>query len=1653
MDIAERKRMTDEFTEKYGGSDELCKMFLTGAYGMSTEQEKLYRSLCTDIVGYETPSQYFRERYDAVVRTLAGDEAETELLYAYFDKLNLLQYSKGVPRRSVRSEVYLNSPSWIRDILRTAFYRRIYGVSLADFLLNKMPEKMLAYKQEDWKLSNLDDLIAAHLYAGDASVKNAVIEIINADNNTAVVTGDIIRGIIKSDDAELHALLGRLLVAARLQEGLRQTICENMDCGTVEAFTTLFDVIRDNGLLRFSSVKRAVATFIGMLDPEQLTRSSNKIFNLMDTVVHDAAQCRVLTASDDPIAVVVGLWGLGYREIDDAYDEMYRIAREGTGIQRQTAAYYNSMTEYYTRQQAFSCALMECGSLDIELAAEFFGEYMALWFREAAQCEGIDTLGKEKRPAELGRWFESPEKARRQLDLLTELLSTMKHKKYEFEPHLFPWHSVKLGRSDVLIRMAAIANGLGDRELIDRYAARLDEFDADGSARKAAVQFLLSDPKTKAQRTALIAALGNKEACTRNVALRIALKESFTPEEYAAMGELLRFKSDDLRYGVLELLKRQDEEGLRRTISRLLSDKREELRLGGLDLVTFLQDKGNDISGYKDMLTPTGEKEKLIYGRLFAQPKQAETLYTQKDAIEFSEIPYDERDYPLFSFDKETMETAFRKLSELIHEHRCDEYTNIFGEKVALGTGGSLLPLHPEDQTHKLAFLSLWKDFYEREIRDPRLLLAMNVSLSLKYDDDFMRGLFGETVTEGCFRGLANLERNTYTFARNSIGGTVLSRLLNIYADRELLHDTGKKVCAYVLRHTPADRVILRSQKPKLYRHTEYETILNDLGIYLTVNEFLRGWKTPEEFADVFRCRHALHARFNHVAEKDENTPADLHEMEMMAHRGEWINPTQDSLLQFDARGYIYAAYHGIITEAQMYWAMFELDSLREHFKSLFPWRKASDRFGIDDDPELKKYFSAVTDKIVDRVVAVEALRGDSETPFSKAVTAIGSIHGIEHLITLLKAMDKDSFVRSSCLGYVSGGSRSDNLSHLVSVSAPREDETAAMFAEAVRAAGIGEKRLIETAMYAPAWLDMTEAYLGYKGLKSAAYYFMAHMNDRYNRDEHKFAEIARYTPLDKEELFNGAFDRDWFREAYEALGEERFMLVYEAAKYVADGAKHTRARKYADACLGRINADEAETEIAAKRNKDLLMAYALIPFSGREELLHRYGFIQKFRRESGKFGAQRQTSERTACDMALRNLATLAGYSDVMRLTLAMESELAKSLVSYFEMRELDETAQAGLSFDENGLPELVFIKNGKKLASIPTAYKKNAYVTELKDAQKTFTEQLRRTVRMLEQAMEDRESFTCGEIRELRENPVLTELIDSTVFVCEGACGFLTEELSDTDAAAELRVAHPYDLYVSGQWREFQKRLFDRQKKQAFRQVFRELYLKLDEELASDKARMFAGHQLQPSRTLALLKKRRWMADEENGLQKIFYKDDIVAELYALADWFSPADIEPPTLEFVSFRDRRSLEPIPIEKVPPIVYSETMRDTDLAVSVAHAGAVDPETSHSTVEMRKVIVERNIELFGMKNVRVEGTHAYINGKLGEYSVQLGSGVTMLVGSHALNILPVHSQTRGRIFLPFLDEDPKTAEIVSKIVLLSADDKLKDPTVLEQIRR
>ncbi|HEU4965058.1 MAG TPA: DUF4132 domain-containing protein, partial [Bacilli bacterium] len=462
----------------------------------------------------------------------------------------------------------------------------------------------------------------------------------------------------------------------------------------------------------------------------------------------------------------------------------------------------------------------------------------------------------------------------------------------------------------------------------------------------------------------------------------------------------------------------------------------------------------------------------------------------------------------------------------------------------------------------------------------------------------------------------------------------------------------------------------------------------------------------------------------------------------------------------------------------------------------------------------------------------------------------------------------------------------------------------------------------------------------------------------------------------------------------------------------------------------------------------------------GKEDMLARYDFLQEFLKQSKQFGALRRESEGKTVTFALANLARNAGFSDTNRFTWSMETEKMAALAPYLQPIRIGEV-ELCVSVDEQGIASLRVEKNGKTLKSVPASLKKDETVVKCKEVLKSLKDQYKRARASLEQAMVSEAAFSMPELTELTRHPVIQPLLRDLVFTCAEGIGYLRDgALVDVAGArievrpdAALLIAHPVHLYESGKWSDFQRDIVKGQVKQPFKQVFRELYRPNADELASKTiSKRYAGHQIQPNKTVALLRGRGWTVSYEEGLQRVYHAENVIGHIYALADWFSPADVEAPTLEEVHFTHRKTGKLLPFDEIPPVIFSEVMRDVDLVVSVAHVGGVDPETSLSTIEMRAVLVAEMLRLMKLDNVSIKGTHAHIAGKLGDYTVHLGSGQVHKMASGAVHILPVHAQHRGRIFLPFVDEDPRTAEIISKITLLAEDKKIKDPNILEQLR-
>lgn len=1701
------KEALDRRIGKLSGQDKELAMELT-AQNLNGDGQigKIAREFYLDV--QKTPSQWFLQKgllpgkcvHKGLLDAFVPEKYQKSFLYI-IDKLNRFPFSYGWNRRTVRTVGY--GPQIHLAFSLLTDYEKLYycGENVEDIIYRRLDEEKLDYIKNAWNFNrNFSLIYAGEIDSGNQAVIDACKDLILSENNTAYLDREMILGILRSDNRELHKLLCDLLLAARLQEGLRQAVCETMDEGTKEAFLDLLQVVEENDLIRYSSVKRAVSTWIGIFDEESVDRVNQKLLKLMGQCVRDREFCREQLKTNDSVAISAALWALGFDEAQDAVKAMGELIDHGTKNQKLTAAFYNqNLFDERLKIKTAKKAVLEYTD-DLELAAAFMPAFSAPldgWTRGLLQG-GPYHQGEARIPKKpvITDYFEDRADAEEQYEKFFNIYERLPQKGMVFRPCIFPWHYVEIMPSEVVRRLAFTAYVLQDEEKITNAAALLGEISGNSYERGYLLNLLLYKPVNQKQKDLLIGYMGNAEEHTSRIAIQLVKKIVFNERDYRLMEDMLRFKRGKLRGALLEFLMEQDDPSMEECLKRLLADKKEEKRSAGLDLLLRLGKEGDRAEFYKSVKGLAGgiekptDKEKILIGEILGEEKQ--DLSAQKgfgiydpDAQEKIPERKEGRDVILqcIPLPEKEIDEKIKKLDAFFKENEEYEYETAYGEKELLGNtytarkGGEIRGNNAERyclSNYPLA--DELRDFYEKEIKDYGTFVEWEAKILFRNNEIYENGrLFFEAV----FGKMPFKPEPLGIEYQKQISGVRLNYRYE-FMDKKFLFEAGIQA-VWALAS-----VINRETKIITYHYTgwngrqqEQSTTVGSLRFFDRFLEGLQYWETEEEFERAFYTAWRFELKCRENRERSQFVP-----------NVQFYNSLNAQALTPITPYWFLKAYHlGLIGKDILLKAILNyfnrkncLQALTQLVKKEYAkpanralWRQFfGERMAqeiLDRGEALVgsgtwcgKLVQELYDTVIPVMVDTELRRGEGETAFSADMDGITYIEGIDYLIRILMALGKDTLGRKTYYFWYSSSNhtKKEVLSRLLKSCYPAGKDNGGALGQALKNTSIKTERLIEVAMYAPQWIDVIQEYLGWQGLKSGCYYFMAHMNERF--DEQKMAMIAKYTPLTAEELQDGAFDIDWFTEAFETLGEKNFEMLYKAAKYISDGQKHSRARKYADAAVGNVTLDTLREQIGEKRNKDLLMSYGLVPFGKNREkdMLKRYQFIQQFAKEAKQFGAQRRASETKAAQIALVNLSVHGGFADVTRLILNMEGKLAEEFAGYMEWAAVEDV-EIRLHVDQDGKSEILCRKEEKPLKSVPSRLGKHPYVSEVKDAHKKLKEQYVRAKKLMEESMESGAEFTTSEICGLWGNPVVRAILAPCVFAGGGEMGFLepadgeivirsfdgTQKRAGVDL--QLRIAHPLDFYRAGVWHAYQKYLFDNQICQPFKQVFRELYVKLPEELGLKASRMFAGNQIQPQKTAGCLKGRRWIADYEEGLQKIYYKENIIARIYALADWFSPSDAEAPTLEWVEFSDRKTFEPLTIEQVPDLIYSEVMRDVDLAVSVAHAGGVDPETSHSTIEMRRAIVSFNLPLFRLDNVELKDSHALIRGTRGNYSVHLGSGVVHQEGGAMLHILPVHSQKRGKLFLPFVDEDPKTAEIMSKIVLLSEDKKIKDPFILDQI--
>jgi len=166
--------------------------------------------------------------------------------------------------------------------------------------------------------------------------------------------------------------------------------------------------------------------------------------------------------------------------------------------------------------------------------------------------------------------------------------------------------------------------------------------------------------------------------------------------------------------------------------------------------------------------------------------------------------------------------------------------------------------------------------------------------------------------------------------------------------------------------------------------------------------------------------------------------------------------------------------------------------------------------------------------------------------------------------------------------------------------------------------------------------------------------------------------------------------------------------------------------------------------------------------------------------------------------------------------------------------------------------------------------------------------------------------------------------------------------------------------------------------------------------------------------------------------------------------------------------------VEPLPLAEIPPLAFSEVMRNADMFVGVASVGN-DPTwsdggpqgryreywadfsfgTLSATAETRRDVLQRLVPRLKIApRCTFSDRFMVVRGDLRTYKIHLGSGnILMEPNDHYLCIVQKQRALapHEELFLPF-EGDQTMSIILSKAMLLADDTKIKDETILNQIR-
>ena len=1065
------------------------------------------------------------------------DGKTADMFRKVWERSHLYPFSTGLCRRSFRSRrnsfLYMEKNlSLLQDIVYASAFGKLD-------IRQELTKKKELYQYNAW----IAHMLAVMIDDGDSGLLERCGNIIYGDTESEFVSRELIAGLLMSRSEEAHKMVGDLLLAARLQEGLRQAVIESMDQGSQEGFLYILKIIIDNDLGRFSSVIRAFDTWTGLGLPSEKSSVAKKCLEMAYICLTDKPSAKSYLESSDALQIYVALWAAAFDEVDDIASVLTALLNSSQKYKKLSALYFLHQTAVPSIQNEL--ALINLTDPDLEISAWciknlFYGCMINEYRFEPPMAE---SLSAGFPPAKV-------------YQLLRETLCRLPKKEVVFQESLFPWCALTLSASEILEKMLYCIDMMKDGDFIDDILQFREKMSVD--VRCGLVKYFLKYPETEKQKIALIEALGDKSPLIRNFANELLADMTLSQADYRIIENLLQYKSGDIRKNSIKLLIGQEPGALLAAIGRLSSDSSENKRLGAIELISTI--KGNQrFSGIYQ------KAENLILSIKTAS--QAESIRTEEVTRKDQPVYTLENGFGLYdpnrlyapalasfsgdgdvkdilAISSRRVREIFTGLSDLIHENRDYQYETILhdGSKSdrVLGSQFFLSTLTPITSAESRSIdnypLSrIWSSFREKMgISDVELLaLAYARDCSAGYGfnaQDFMhRNLKIGYSHEDCASFRKFFEELPYSHQCTELIGALIYKIPESIRFR-LAYDAA----LFLFQSLPAHlhRTALKDPSNQFYYYPKGKEhfFCDSIQLQFWLRTVKEASGEDRAFSDYFNLAYSFYKASEYEAGR------------------------YDAPCTLETGDFGRALEMGLIDENEMLFELMGRQASPDHLlhltnQILNQYKKAAAY------PRLTE----VSRKAIRRITEIETGRGEMTTCVSHLAVKIHQCFGADTFAAILLKMEKDSYVR----GYIFAGDDSTKkqmFSHLLKYCYPAPDDSADVLRSLLKGKSLSDAQIVDAAMYAPQWMDIVEEYLNWPGLKSTAWYFHAHMNDAFSNE--KKTIVARYSAVEPEDFKDGAFDVTWFWKPTKPL-EKKDSSLYIRLRNTSLPADNTAAPSF----------------------------------------------------------------------------------------------------------------------------------------------------------------------------------------------------------------------------------------------------------------------------------------------------------------------------------------------------------------------------------------------------------------------------------------------------------------------------------------------------------